>query len=87
MRFLALKTNRWKYSIVQQKSILNHDQKVKAKETLDKAMIDSKYYITKAEFDKLSLFEQKMYEIRGVYMYKEPNYFEKLTCVMYMEEC
>jgi len=31
--------------------------------------------------------EKRLHEIKGVYVFKNPNYFEKISLGMYMEEC
>ena len=50
-------------------------------------MMDSQLYVSQAEYIKMSPFEKKLYEIKGVYIVKQPNYAEKATCGLYMEEC
>jgi hypothetical protein len=36
------------------------------------------------EYSQLSEFEQKIYQSKGVFVIKQPNFFEKLSCGSYM---
>jgi hypothetical protein len=57
---------------------------VKAHSILDSSILDAKYSLSKAEYLSLSEFEQKLYNSKGVFVIKQPNYSEKISCGLYM---
>ena len=47
---------------------------------LDKAILDRKYEITQEEFDSMTKLEQELYISPHIYLMKQPEIVERLTC-------
>eukprot|EP00347_Sterkiella_histriomuscorum_P000339 403376248 len=83
-RYLTLKTKRKKDKIALNKDILDDPQRQRAKQILEKAIIDNRYIITPQEFDHLTELEQDLYYSDSLYLVKQPEMAERLTCGLYM---
>jgi hypothetical protein len=85
-RFVVMKTNKKKSALRKVKDQLDFDHTEKAKDILDRNIIDGQYYLSVAQYNQLTDFEMKLYHTESCYMIKLPQYVEKYTCGIYMEE-
>ncbi|CDW85043.1 UNKNOWN [Stylonychia lemnae] len=85
-RYLALKTKRKKDQIAVDKDFLDQSSRTKAKELLEKTLIDNRYIMEQESFEKLSRLEQELYYSESLYLIKQPEYIERVSCGLLMAQ-
>lgn len=57
----------------------------KAKDIINRNILDVQHQLNKAEYSQLTDFEMKLYHTEAVYMIKLPQYAEKISLGCFME--
>lgn len=67
-----MKTRKKRAALKADKELLSIAQADRAKEILDRALIDAQFHLDVAEYNQLTDFEMKLYHTEACYILKQP---------------